>query len=275
MENHTSVVTTFLKSKSIKFNQPIKKPNHVTWDTLGCEEELKCFCWKLKTRGKSKFNLSPTVRAGHFGLKSSNLTFASYWKRGIGTLRHWECVIYWHGHLNFLQYVFSTVGVLGTCQYIKTVSACGFSFWHILSDIIFVKKQNLFPPFWCQLSGNGCSRAVTSRKLQAINSTSCSPLLQLCLGNTQPCQALLGTFTLLRARPCGSHTNVLFCSPPVMLERIFLNQNQKPSLSSSGEKQCKWIARPKSPSLMFLGWEHLFIFSWGHSSADQERFWAS
>lgn len=114
-----------------------------------------------------------------------------------------------------------------------------------------LKKPNLSPPFWSLLCCSHSYSAVTSGKLQAINSTRCSPLLQLCLGNTQPCQALLGIFTLLRARPCGFHTNLLLCPSPVMPERIFLNQNQMSSISFSGEHQCKWIAKPKSPSLMF------------------------
>lgn len=114
-----------------------------------------------------------------------------------------------------------------------------------------VKKQNLFPPFWSLLSCSHSHSALTLKKLQAINSTRCYPLLQLCLGNVQPCQALLGIFPLLKARPCGAHIKLLFCPPPVMLERIFLNQNQMSCLPSSEKNQCKLIAKPGSLSLTF------------------------
>lgn len=115
------------------------------WDTPGYEEELKCFCWNIEIHSKSKFKLSLALRVGCFSLKSSNVTFSSYWKRRLGTLSQCVCAIYWHKHLNFLQYVFSAVEAFGTCQCLKTVSACSFSFWAALSDTVFVEKNKTCP----------------------------------------------------------------------------------------------------------------------------------
>ena len=126
------------------------------------------------------------------------------------------------------------------------------SFFEMLYQLQFlVQKQNLFPSFWSLLCCTHSHSAITSTKLQAINSTRCSPLLQLCLGNVQPCLALLGIFPLLKARPCGSHIKLLFCPPPAMQGRIFLNQNQMSCLPSSEKNQCKLIAKPESLSLTF------------------------
>lgn len=117
------------------------------WNTLCYVEELKCFCWKLKIHSKNKFKVSLTMRAGYFGLKCSNLTFTSYWKRGLGTLSQYVCAIYWYRHLNFLQYVFSAAEAFGTHQCLKTVSACSFSFWDALSDTVFLEKTKpVCPP---------------------------------------------------------------------------------------------------------------------------------
>lgn len=143
---------------------------------------------------------------------------------------------------------------MGKYQCLKMSSACGFSFgafWDVSPVTILVKNQNLFPPCWSLLCCSHPHSGITSKKLQAINSTGCSPLLQLCLGNAQPCQALSDIFPLFKARPRGSHIKLLFCPPPVMLERIFLNQNQMSCLPSSEKNQCKLIAKPKSLSLTF------------------------
>lgn len=81
--------------------------------------------------------------------------------------------------------------------------------------------------------------------------------------------SLLGIFPLLKARPCGAHIKLLFCPPPVMLERIFLNQNQMSCLPSSEKNQCKLIAKPGSLSLTFPRTRTFIYLLLIHSSAVQ------
>lgn len=137
---------------------------------------------------------------------------------------------------------------------------------------LWLKKQNLSPPFWSLLCFSHSHSAMTSRKLQAINSTRCSPLLQLCLGNSQPCQAHFHCSepAPVAVTPTCSSAHLQWCKKGFSLTKI-----KSPAFPLLERTHINGLLSLKVHHWCFLGWEHLFTF-WDHSSpVNEEHFWAS